>query len=73
MLGFVLVCINVCPFWFYSHIDEKERNCCFASIVFCMSYYCKCPVGLPRDAVVGLQFVIVVFPDHTHLVFVRYN
>ena len=32
-----------------------------------MSYYCKCPVALPHGAVGGLQFVIVVFLDHTHL------
>ena len=28
-------------------------------------------VALPHSAVVGLQFVIVIFPDHTHLLFVR--
>ena len=34
-----------------------------------MSCYCKCPVAFPHGAVGGLQFVIVVFPDHTHLRF----
>ena len=29
------------------------------------SYY-TCSVALPRGAMVGLQCVIVVFPDHTH-------
>ena len=35
-------------------------------LLFWMSCYCKCPVALPHGAWVGLQFVIVVFPDHTH-------
>ena len=28
-------------------------------------------VALPHSAVVGLQFVIAIFPDHTHLLFAR--
>ena len=28
-----------------------------------------CCVALPRSAMCVLQFVIVVFPDHTHLLF----
>ena len=28
---------------------------------------CKCRVALPHGAVDGLQYVIVVFLDHTHL------
>ena len=35
-----------------------------------MSCNYKCHVALPRGATVGLQFVIVVFPDHTHLLFI---
>ena len=34
-----------------------------------MSCFCKYPVALPHCAWVGPQFVIVVFPDHTHLIF----
>ena len=30
-----------------------------------------CCVTLPRGAMVCLQFVIVVFPDHTHLLFLN--
>ena len=29
-------------------------------------------MALPRGAI-GLQFVIVVFPDHTHLLFLKYG
>ena len=32
-----------------------------------MYCYYKCSVALPW---VGLQYVIVVFPDHTHLLFI---
>ena len=31
-----------------------------------MSCLCKCHVALPNGAGVGLQFVIVVFLDHTY-------
>ena len=34
-----------------------------------MSGYSKCSVALPYDAVGWLQYVTVVFPDHTHLLF----
>ena len=34
-----------------------------------MCCYCYCSVALPLGAVVVLQWVIVVFPDHTHLLF----
>ena len=45
----------------------EERAGCFAFIVFWMSCFCNYPVALPHGAWVGLQFVIVVFPDPTHL------
>ena len=60
---FVIHCFE--PF-----LDEEERADC-ASIVFLMS--CECYVGVlwfflavPWD---GLQYVVVEFPDHTHLLF----
>ena len=34
-----------------------------------MYCYYKCSVALPQGVWVGLQCVIVVFPDHTHLLF----
>ena len=39
----------------------------FAIIVLHMYYYYKCSVALPHSAWAGLRYVIVVFPDHTHL------
>ena len=35
-------------------------------MLFC---FCFCPVALPHGAVVGLQCVIVVFHDHTLILF----
>ena len=37
VLVFVLVCITLCPFQYYNHLDEEERAGCFAFIVFWMS------------------------------------
>ena len=34
-----------------------------------MSCYCECPVALSHGAVGFLQFVIVVFPDHSHFLY----
>ena len=46
----------------------EERACCFALFVFLVSL--DCCVTLPHDATgLSLQFVIVLFPDHTHLLF----
>ena len=45
----------------------EERAGCFALFVFLVSR--DCCVALPHDATVCLQFVIVVFPYHTHLLF----
>ena len=38
-----------------------------------MYYYCKCSVALSRGAVGWLQCVIVIFPDHTHLLLMLFN
>ena len=52
-----------------NHLDGEERAGCFA--LLCLSSLCLVIVvwlflTVPR---VCLQFVIVVFPDHTHLLF----
>ena len=43
----------------------RERAGCFALFVFVVPR--DCYMTLPDDATGCLQFVIVVFPDHTHL------
>ena len=47
-----------------------EKTGCVVIIVLQMYCYYKCSVALPHGAVgcIGLQCVIVVFSDHTHLV-----
>ena len=34
-----------------NHLDEEERACSFAIIIFRMSCYCQCSVALPHGAV----------------------
>ena len=49
----------------FNHLDGEERAGSFTLFVFLVSH--DCCVALPYDATDCLQFVIVVFPDHTHL------
>ena len=56
-------------FLVFSRLDGEERAVCLTLFVFMVSYDCYCSVALPHGALVGLQCVIVVFPDHTHLHF----
>ena len=67
MFVFILVCITLYLFEFCNHLAEEERAGCL------LSYGCLVTVDVlssfltvPR---VGLQCVIVIFPDHTHLLF----
>ena len=51
-------------------LEKEEKAGCFAFIVLKMHYYCKCFVALPHgDVGWSAVCVIVVFPDHTHLLF----
>ena len=59
---YALLCVH-------SSFEDEEKASCFTFIVLQMSCYCKCSVALPHGAWVGLQCVIVVFHDHTHLLF----
>ena len=71
MLDFVLVCIALCPFEFYDHIDKEETVACCAFVVFWMSCYCKCPVALPHGAMCwsAVSNCGTCISDHTHLLF----
>ena len=61
MLFFVLFC---------NHLEEEEKAGCFAIIIVPQIHcYYKCSVALPHGAVGWSAVVIVVFPDHTHLLF----
>ena len=52
-----------------NHYEEEERAGCLAFVVIRMSCYCICSVVLPYGAEIGLQCVIVVFPEHTNRFF----
>ena len=69
MFVFVLLCITLCPVQFCNHPEEKEKADCFAIIVLQMYCYYKCSEALLAVLWVSVQCVIVVFPDHTHLIY----
>ena len=61
----------LCPFLYRSHLDWEERAGCFAWFVLLASHDCQWLfLVVPW---ICLQFVIVVFPDHTHLRFLFKN
>ena len=64
---FVLGFITLSPFYFCNHLDKEEKTSCFAFIVFRMFCYFNRLWLFLTVPLVGLQCVIVVFPDHTHL------
>ena len=72
-LGSHLWCLDCIDSWsllsflLCNHLDEDERSGCFAWL----SSWCLVIVEwlFPTMPWVWLQFMIVVFPDHTHLLF----
>ena len=66
----VCVCLCFVKQYFASilvlQLEEEEKAGCFAIIVLQMYCYYKFSVALPDVPWVGLQYVIVVFPDHTY-------
>ena len=66
---YVLLCVHSS---FCNHLEEEEKAGCFAIIIVHMYCYYKCSVALLHGAVklcTSLQCLIVVFPDHTWLLF----
>ena len=57
------------PFYSSYHLDGYKRAACFSLIVFLMSCGFECSVSFLMVPLIGLQCVVVVFPDHTHLPF----
>ena len=67
---FVLLCIALCQFWFYYHLEEEKRfTGCFAVVVLEMNCYYKCSVAPPNGAVGWAAVSDCVFPDHIHVLF----
>ena len=57
----------LCLTSFCNHLEEEEKACCFAVIVLQIYYYYNCSVAFLTVPLVGLQYLIVVFPDHSPL------
>ena len=61
------LCFGMHYFVSFLVLQDEERTGRFAFVVSRMSCYCICLVALPMVTWVGLQSVIVIFPDHTRL------
>ena len=60
-------CAFLCVQPNFAIISKGRYASCFSLFVFLVSP--DCCVALPHDVTFCLQFVIVVFPDHNHLLF----
>ena len=56
-------------FKYCNHLDGDERAGCFTLFVFQVSLIVIVLWLFLTVTLVGLQCVLVVFPDHTHLLF----
>ena len=65
----LLVCVTLCPFKFCNNLDEEETADYFVFIVLMISCFCYVLWHFLSVPWIGLQCVIVIFPDHTHLKF----
>ena len=70
VLVFDLVCTTLCPFKFCNDLDEKERALLLLSFRCLVSVYVLWLFF--TVSWVGIQVVIVVFPDHTHLFMTKF-
>ena len=66
---YVLLHVPLCLCPFCNHLNGEERAGCFAKFVFLVSLDCEWL--FLAVSWVCLHFVIVVFPDHTHLLFLK--
>ena len=60
-------------FKFCNHFDWEKGASCFTLIVFQMSWKCwrSVALDLPPGTIGCMRCVIVVFPDHTYLIFLQ--
>ena len=69
-LFYVLLYVTLCPFYFCNHLDGEERE---RELVAWLSLSSRCPMIVVWLFLVVqwvcLQVAIVLFPDHTHLLF----
>ena len=66
---FVLLCVALCHFWFHNHLGGELMAGC----LLLLSYRCFDTISVMWLFLavpwVGLQYVIMVFPDRTHFLF----
>ena len=64
---YVLLYVTLCPFQYCNHLDRKRELIALLNLSsLCLVMVERLFLAVPRGC---LQFVIVVFPDHTHLLF----
>ena len=71
---YVLLYVTLCPFWYCNHLDgeesilmgKRELVALLNLSSWCLVMVERLFLAVPRGC---LQFVIVVFPDHTHYFF----
>ena len=65
-----MLCVTLCPFQFCNNLDGEERERELVALLslssWCLVIVVWLFLAVPR---VCLQLEIVVFPDHTHLLF----
>ena len=73
MFAFVLLSITLCPYYFCNRLEEEEK----ADSLLLLSYGCIVTINILWLFLtvlwVGLQYVIVVFLDQTHLLFIHFT
>ena len=62
----VLLYFAVCPFWFFNYLMGKREAVALLCLPSVLCLLCSSYLMLPW---VGLLFVNVVYPGHSHLLF----
>ena len=70
-LFYVLLYVTLCPFWYCNRLDGEGGLVALLDLSsWCLVMVGRLFLAVPRGC---LEFVIVVFPDHTHLLFLLYS
>ena len=65
----VLLYVTLCPFQYCKHLDGKREPIDLLNLSsWCLVMVVRLFLAVPRGC---LRFVIVVFPDHCHLLFLK--
>ena len=67
---YVLLYVTLCPFQYCNHLDGKRELVTLLNVSsWCLVVVERLFLAVPWGC---LRFVIVVFPDHTHLLFLAF-